>query len=289
MGQRLTKDKSMVEEIESDKTEETLIYEDDIYIIKKPEHLNYRIYDKSNNICAKYEIKENSIYIDTIKYLSCEIDCDVEIRSIQNMFINIAKLNNKAKLGLMDTSYMYIYYGNKISLSKEIYNLKYIYLFIDPNKHSYHMKNYDYIYMYSKSPFYVYIIKNLVRIVDEYDRKYMNNTDKSHIIVNCKSLQHYSRYCYQYDNNILKNGDVKKYNNYIEKIRLMAPEFKRMYRSFKEYIDYYTDIELKKYVLESSELYDDEYYKKIYNRAKKNDFRISAIFNDDIYYIIKEN
>ena len=68
---------------------------------------------------------------------------------------------------------------------------------------------------------------------------------------------------------------------------MIAPLFKTIYKLFQEYIDYYIENTLKKYILESYELYNhDVYYIKLYKRATKNSFKLSTIFNDELLYII---
>jgi len=263
---------------------EVTIYQDDKYTIKKPEKLNYRIYDGNQNRCATFELKEDSLYINTMKYLSCELVCEIEMRLLHNFCKKYAKISNKNKLILFDSSFMYIYYG--LPKRVEYYNLKYIYLFTDPTKPSYYINTLDYLYEFHDSPVYKYMIKEFVRIVTDYKK----NTEYE-LLFNCKNLQFYSRYCYLYDQNKNKSDiNLKyqdKYDDYLKKIEAISVNFKKNYKLFKEYIDYYTGYILKKYILDSTEVYkDDIYFKKLSTRAIKYDFRLSSIFNDDYFLMI---
>jgi len=266
--------------------EEITIFEDDKHIIKKPEKLNYRVYDKRKNRCATFELKEDSLYINTIRYLSCELICELEMRLLHDICEKFARHNNRNKLEITDSSFMYIYFG--IPSRREYYNLKYIYLYSEPSKPSYYMNTFNYVYEHNDSPIYKYMIKELERVISEYKKK-----NQYELLLNCKNLQYYSRYCYLYDQKKEPKNVVSKeraiYNDYILKIENISTEFKKSYRLFKEYIDYYTETIFKKYIITSTSLYkDDIYYNKLLNRANKYEFRLSSILNDNFFYTIKE-
>jgi hypothetical protein len=289
---------------------EEIIYKNNDYIIKKPKNLNYRIYDNLNNRCVTFEMKNDSIYIHTMKFLECEKDCNLTIQDLQNILIDYAKKNDKKYLELFDSPYTNIYYGNLDK--KEHYNSIYIYLFIDASKPSYYIKNFNYIFMYNHSPIYEYIINNLISIVEKYKNNemhmYVKNYEMKHtngeiditILNNVKNitndmitiyekLEKYSQFCYHFNKKKIEKNILEqtKYNNYTKEINMIAPLFKTIYKLFQEYIDYYIENTLKKYILESYELYNnDVYYIKLYKRATKSSFKLSTIFNDELLYII---
>lgn len=217
-----------------------------------------------------------------MKYLSCELVCEIEMRLLHTFCKKYAQILNKNKLVLSDFSFMYIYFG--LPTRVEYYKLKYIYLYTDPTKPSYYIYTLNYLYQYHDSPVYKHMIKEFVRIVTFYKK----NTEYE-LLLNCKNLQYYSRWCYLYDQN--KNNlnivtkEQSKYEEYLKKIEAISVNFKKNYKLFKEYIDYYTEYTFKQYILDSTDVYNDDlFYKKLRNRAIKYDFRLSSILNDDFFY-----